>query len=183
MMTDRLNISILSAPLAAIDRRSLSEAWYSALRLARDVHERAQSRRQPVAQPIPSGATRNGSAALFRASARAGDRAPTISDKHSTPRSGRVVTERRMQRSQLSRDIERIFLDPRRVANRATFTVGNGGERVHVILQNKGNRVALIAICPPTARKQVARALAQARYALVGRGICVDVEQSVDACS
>lgn len=182
-MTDRLNISILSAPLAAIDRRSLSQAWYSALRLARDVHERAQSRRQPVAQPIPYYATRNGSAALFRASARAGVRPPTISDKHSTPSSGRVVTERRVERSRLSRDIERIFRDPRRVAKRATFTFGNGGERVHVILQNKGNRITLIAICSPNVRTQVARALAQARYALGGRGICVDVEQSVGACS
>jgi hypothetical protein len=35
MMTQQLEVSILAAPLAAIDRRALSQAWYSALHLAR----------------------------------------------------------------------------------------------------------------------------------------------------
>src|SRR6202034_3463065 len=34
MMTQQLEVSILAAPLAAIDRRALSQAWYSALHLA-----------------------------------------------------------------------------------------------------------------------------------------------------
>ncbi len=34
MMTQQLHVSILAAPLAAIDPRALSQAWYSALRLA-----------------------------------------------------------------------------------------------------------------------------------------------------
>lgn len=181
-MTDRLNISILSAPLAAIDRRSLSQAWYSALRLARGVHELAQSRHQSVSQPIASRATRNGSITSFRLSAHAGVRPATISDKDQAP-CVRVGTERRMQRSRLSRDIERVFLNPRHVTKRATFSIGNGRERVHVILQNTANRVALVAICSPSVRATVARALDQARYALAGRGICVDLEGSVIACS
>jgi hypothetical protein len=35
MITQQLGYSILTAPLAAIDRRALSQAWYSALHLAR----------------------------------------------------------------------------------------------------------------------------------------------------
>ena len=49
MMTQQLEVSILAAPLAAIDRRVLSQAWYSALRLARDDAEAARRTRAPAA--------------------------------------------------------------------------------------------------------------------------------------
>ncbi|HEY1429269.1 MAG TPA: hypothetical protein VGF18_06830, partial [Candidatus Tumulicola sp.] len=35
-MTEQLRVSIVAAPLAAIDPRALSQAWYSALHLARE---------------------------------------------------------------------------------------------------------------------------------------------------
>ena len=79
--------------------------------------------------------------------------------------------ERRNVRSALARKIERTFLDPRTQAQRATFAVGNGAERVHVSLQTTGDRVRLVAVCAPSARPAVARALAQARFALAARGI------------
>src|ERR1700678_3424391 len=58
MMTDRLRVSVVAAPLAAIDPRALSQAWYSALHLARErptqtPQSRATSRepQQPHAPP------------------------------------------------------------------------------------------------------------------------------------
>ena len=55
MMTQQLEVSILAAPLAAIDRRALSQAWYSALHLARSDRSLVPSRecgRCAVAVPI-----------------------------------------------------------------------------------------------------------------------------------
>ncbi|MGB6521046.1 MAG: hypothetical protein WBE83_04675 [Candidatus Cybelea sp.] len=70
----------------------------------------------------------------------------------------------------LSRRIERTFLRPEAPVRRATFSLGRGGARVHVILQSNGGTVTLVALCRPEMRELVARALAQARLGLAARG-------------
>jgi hypothetical protein len=183
MTTERqLEISVLAAPLAAIDRRGLSQAWYSALHLARD------------ASPAPRGASclaeakKHANAALAPA-AEAPRRALVVATQRqggtrsSGARSAGTV-ERRSPRSPLARRIERAFLDPRVRATLATFATGTGDARVVVTMHGSGERVALVALCAPHARRAVARALDQARFALAARGIALHARLAGDVpCS
>ncbi len=86
------------------------------------------------------------------------------------PRAG-VAVERRAARNGLARTIERSLLHPRGQTRAATLTLGNG--RVRVILKHSRAGLLLVAICAPKAGSAVARALAQARYALARRGIAL----------
>jgi len=80
MMTDRLRVSVVAAPLAAIDPRALSQAWYSALHLARErptqtPQSRATSRepQQPHAPPAKTeAASREPHGAMLPCRGRAG---------------------------------------------------------------------------------------------------------------
>jgi hypothetical protein len=173
MMTQQLEVSILAAPLAAIDRRALSQAWYSALRLARD----GPAAPTPPARPSQNAAvarlgqarsdlgmadTRD--AALPAVHARA-DRFASLS--HAASDAG----VRRVRLTPLARAIGDAFANPRAPARRATFSMGRGGARIHVILQTNGARTTLVALCRPEIRAIVARALNEARLALAARGI------------
>jgi hypothetical protein len=166
MMTGTLEVSILSAPLAAIDRRVLSQAWYSALHVAR------ASSQKPARQPKPSRAVLP--AAKF----------PVRDGRQQTQRrglgevrgslapskarcSGAVVADRRAAGSPLARKIERAFFTPKAQHKRATLTVE--GRRVHVTVSTGHSGVRFIAVCSPSVRDVVARALAQARFALAAR--------------
>lgn len=185
MMTRQLQVSILAAPLAAIDRRALSQAWYSALRLARDqrptLHTRgnnsrgAQLRKRVgvelvVPEDLCNAAHARASFSGLASRSIAGDKAVW------------GIFDRRMPRLPLARRIESVLFDRRSQAKRASFTIGRG--RVHVVLQSKGDRVVLVALCSPTLRTIVVRALAQARFALAARGIRGEFEaKGAQRCS
>jgi hypothetical protein len=176
MMTRQLQVSILAAPLAAIDRRALSQAWYSALRLARDGRPAPLTR---VSEPHGAQARKRGRIQATPGGVRNEAHAPPgVVGLKSRPMAGydaawRIV-DRRAERSPLAGQIESVLFDPRSQVKRASFTIGSG--RVHVLLQSKGDRVALVALCPPALRGIVARALAQARFALAARGIQGELE-------
>jgi hypothetical protein len=180
MMTEQLEFSVLSAPLASIDRRVLSQAWYSALRWARDQRTSMRSAR-PVQVATSTACRARCGGEPVRSREPVAARPP--SPKQVRDRRWDFVHDRRAARCKLARDIERVFCDRRRVTNRATFTVGSQRQRVHVILQSSGNQVTIVAICSPTARALVATALAQARYALGRRGIVLAVAREVVSCS
>jgi len=173
MMTQQVGFSILTAPLAAIDRRSLSQAWYSALHLETR-HAPApgpEARRDPSAPCAPRGRLPQSSApAGPRAAMVSAPRAPRAEMKRSAP------DERRAVRSPLARRIERTFLDPARRVSRATFSVEGTRARVHVTLQSRVAGLRLVAVCPLGVRAQVSRALDQARYALALRGIALQID-------
>lgn len=177
MMTQQLGVSILAAPLAAIDRRALSQAWYSALRFS------------PPAQPAL-----NVRACTARLCALDGGQRIECGSR--TPRNARrelqavriarntpaaihadgeaLARRRRAPGSPLAVRIERTFAE-RSYPKRATFSLGRGGARVHVILQSTGERTTLIALCRPELRVVVSRALTQARTALAARGISLEL--------
>jgi hypothetical protein len=169
-----LATSIITAPLAAIDRRALSQAWYSALH----VQARA-SKPESAARPVsPSGSGRRtdriaGTDSHGAPPANGASSSALPARREAVPPAG--GPERRAPRSPLARRIESAFLDPRGCLHRATFSVGDSaGSRVHVTLQSAGGRVRLVALCHPSARARVARALAQARYALGARGVVLE---------
>jgi hypothetical protein len=176
MMTQQLGVSILTAPLAAIDRRTLSQAWYSALHLA---HERSAEVTEGSARTVertnddsPLSSRVAGAARVSRDGMSSVQVSGTLARReHRTAVESTV--ERRSVRSPLARRIERMFLDPARRTARASFTLEGTQARVHVALQAVPSGLRLIALCPPAARERVVRALDQARYALAARGVAL----------
>ncbi|HTV91114.1 MAG TPA: hypothetical protein VMG98_00190 [Verrucomicrobiae bacterium] len=174
MITQQIGYSILTAPLAAIDRRALSQAWYSALHLAREgsgaatpsPQQQLSKRRgaEPVRRTRDTAVTTCSSAPAATA-ARAGGTSRPLAEAY----------ERRAGRCALARQIERAFLDPVRKTRRATFTFEGTHDglraRVHVALRYGESGMHLVAVCLPSLRAGVARALDQARYTLAARGI------------
>lgn len=179
-IAEHLNFSIVSAPLAQVDRRTLSQAWYSALYGA--CAPAAQ------AQPEPQrGTTPNASRVPVRRElSTAGPPAhePRADAKHDAGTSSKTLAappERRSARSPLARRIERRFSHPAAKPSAATFALEGAAGRVQVLLKGAGPNVRLVAICAPAARAQVCAALAQARYNLASRGLALAAETRVRA--
>lgn len=182
-INEHLQFSVLTAPVATLDRRTLSQAWYSAL-----YGSGKGADAMKTSQPVPNAQT----AATAHVVPDAAPSARGESERAAALRSSTVKTpvhaeetpqDRRAPRSTLARKIERAFLRPRSASRKASFTVEGDHGRVHVLLQSTGSRLKLIAICPPKARAHVAAALAQARYALAMRGIDLDAAmRSQAAC-
>lgn len=177
MMTAQLEVSILAAPVAAIDRRALSQAWYSALRLTqpatsagagRDRANRCETFVFPPSRLIAPNVQR---------------RDADLPSPKTTRSKGLIVagdgsaksnSRRRAARTALAERIEHAFSAPNAHLKRATFAIGRGKARVHVILQTRGERTTLLALCRPDLRGVVGRALTEARCALAARGIGIE---------
>lgn len=180
MITQQLDVCILTAPLAAIDRRALSQAWYSALHLAQ---ERPLATRLPQAEPSVPCLHAPQQKHAADATTRRVEAATTTLRAHRKSRTAAEPFERRAARSTLARRIERTFLDPARKTARATFALEGAKARVHVALQTSETGMHLVAVCPTALRSGVARALDQARYALAVRGITLTVALNEDGGS
>ena len=171
MTTQPFTFDIVSAPVAAFDRRALSQAWYSALHLAKDGPPVSDAR-APHAMRAEESPHRPPALQKDARTPHAPETSATR-ERRAPHRIGRFV-ERRALRSPLARKIERTFLDPRMRATRGTFAIDAGGARVHVALQQTPGGLRLIAVCGARVRERVARALEEARYALAARGIALD---------
>lgn len=186
MMTQQLEVSILAAPLAAIDRRVLPQAWYSALRLARETPRLSTARphrgvavgspaSRPFHKPILTATPR-------RVLVRSSHFPPAASLRVCSDEDWARLRDDRARRWPLARAIENAFSDPRAKVRRATFSMGRGSARIHVVLQTNGQRAALVALCRPELSGLVARALMQARLALAARGVELRAK-GVQTCS
>jgi hypothetical protein len=180
MMKEQLGFSVLSAPLAALDRRAISQAWYSALHLA--------GNRSPASTPMASQGSGLVASAVHMKQAPPAEHGATGSQAqvraqerhHVASRVDATQPDRRVLRSPLARKIETAFLRPTKPLHRATFTIG-GESRVHISIQNSGFGMSLVAVCAPAVRGTVAKALDEARYALAARGISIGVSLSAGA--
>lgn len=184
-MTQPLEISVLSAPLAAIDRRTISQAWYSALRFARSGSYSAPTERSGRSgtpssnrcSPVPSArsAVEGRYKSTFLEERSFEIRIPRSPKKLECLRLERrndpsAPVTRRAESSALAACIER-----RLAARSRRVTLQLGGEgRVHLMLQKTGSRMCIIAICSKRVEARVARAIDEARYALAARGVLVD---------
>ncbi|HLX26047.1 MAG TPA: hypothetical protein VKR05_03580 [Candidatus Cybelea sp.] len=175
MMTHELEVSIVAAPLEAIDRRALSQAWYSALHLAsparRSRSSAAMQRRPPMPATYPSASV------LPRALTTAHLR-PQLRQRATAGGAfgGDPQLPGQVPHSRLAVRIERVFAAAS-IPKRATFSLGRGSARVHVVLQTTPTRTMLVALCRPELRADVGQALAQARAALAARGIALDLRK------
>ncbi|MGC1380671.1 MAG: hypothetical protein WA814_06560 [Candidatus Baltobacteraceae bacterium] len=175
MRTQQLGISILAAPLASIDRRALSQAWYTALHLARAPQPSAIACRACVNGGSPLRAVSGAPARLVSRPLE------PVRVRVFERREAAILAERDARgalrpSSTLARRIETTLFGTSARASRATFSVGEECARVHVMLASRGNTVTLIALCRPQMRDVVARALTQVRTALVARGIGIGLE-------
>lgn len=174
-MTQQLKFSILTAPLAAIDRRSLSQAWYSALHLGR---ERSIATAGPASMQADA---RAGAALTHERNSATTARSLAASGVTRTLRAlpaplPDANSDRRTMRSRLSLKIEEALVNPRTRTRRSSFTIDGTAARVQVSLNTSERGVSLIAVCSPSARRAVAKALNEVRYALALRGVCVNIE-------
>lgn len=176
MMTHELEVSILAAPLEAIDPRMLSQAWYSALHLAGPARQIAGRSTAQRPSAVPPAAYR--SAAPHPSNAKK----PSLNSKrtlHAVRGAGypaEAAMLRRSSPSPLAARIERAF-GAASLPKRATFSLGRGNARVHVVLQTTPGHAMLVALCRPELRADVGQALAQARAALAARGIALNVRK------
>lgn len=174
--TENLRFSVLCAPLARVDRRTLSQAWYSAL-----YHDHSQARHAPLhgaAISAPCAASSASSMPMSQAAKPASVRRAQLPEP-ALPRLPAI--DRRARQSPLARRIERrLCRKPLPSHTAATFRVGPKG-RVRLLVRAAGSEVRLIAICAAEVRGQVGAALAQARYALAARGIRLDGRVQGDA--
>jgi hypothetical protein len=173
-MQQTTGVAVLATQLAQTDRRALSQAWYSALHLAgrsvgvpppdgTAVTQRSAHRGPSLARSAPNPAehARCGGQRLSRAAA---------------PRATSAeAPERRLARSELARRIERGLARRTPRSGAASFAIRAGGGRVHLVVRADGARTRVVAVCAPPLRERVERALAQARFALAGRGVRTEV--------
>jgi hypothetical protein len=180
-MTEQLRVSVVAAPLAAIDPRVLSQAWYSALHLARTTPTRptlAQSNRASVANLV-----RSPIGAVPRDPRQTGN-APASHPRAAAQPIGSNDVRAARTPSRIARGIERALARPQRPPCRAAFVVGDGVARALIVLQSRGDKTYLLAICAPERRETIARALAQVRVSLAARGLAFESRvQAGPACS
>jgi len=173
MTTASGGVAVIATQLAQTDRRALSEAWYSALHLTRDVaplRSRAAHLAQPPAErmpdvhaPAPQMANRSAVAGA------AGRRA----ERGASARSG-PASDRRRPVTETARRIERAVATLAATPQApAAHTVDVAGGRVRLLVRSDGRTTRIVALCSRPLREQVERALASARFTLAGTGVAV----------
>ncbi len=165
---DDVRYSVLSAPLAQIDRRALSQAWISALHLsqASSVHRAAPASRATCE------AHRARSTAPLSPNATGTNARERTCNAHVERLAVAIAGgERRSPQSSLARRIVAILLAPRNRTRRCTLALGGDKGRVHLLLGGSDRRLHLVALCASGVRTEVERALREVRYALAARGI------------
>jgi len=160
-------LAVVSTPLPIVDRRALSQAWYSALHLV------PPDRGTPAPLTHPAVDSR-GRPSAFRRSALQQDLASgTRAAAPESAVASRVAAplERRGSPAPLARRV--VHALERRIPARipASVALRTDAGRIAIVVRKDGPTVRLIALCTPPLRDRVERALAQARYALAGRGI------------
>lgn len=167
--TQRIGFDVLTAPLAEVDRRGLSQAWYSALHLAHDVPQTQTHARGRRSASAPRAAIQS------RAASAADERTQAVDARGIPAQNARpcAATERRLQPTSLARRIERAIAGRKRYERLSAFVL-DGKRRVHVAVRASGPKVHVVAVCAPESRTRVARALEEARYALARRGVALD---------
>jgi hypothetical protein len=168
---EQLQFNVLAAPLASVDRRALSQAWYSALygTGAQPASAAPKHRTAPLARSGAAPAARGAQNAPAYGTHRTLEKPPE-SERAALP----PANERRTPRAPLAKKIERTLLQPGASARSATFRVGKG--RVHVVVQQRPHGLQLVALCARGAYANVAQALMQARFALAQRGIALETK-------
>lgn len=173
-MQHTTGVAVVATQLADTDRRALSQAWYSALHLAD--HPPAAPRAR-VSSGTPSArprSARDPNGVPQRRAADGGVLAQRAARAAGAPGGSTAGVERRTPKSELARRIERgLTRRPPQAA--ASFAVRGADGRVQLMVRADGALTRIVAVCALPLRERVERALAQARFALAGRGVRAEV--------
>jgi hypothetical protein len=174
-ISEQLHFSVLSAPIAAADRRALSQAWYSALYRASGQRPSSDAR-LPANQGRTPGVPGKGGRPAGAAARATLSRAAGV-QTYAPQAAG---ADRRSPQLRLARQIESVVR--RRGSNRAaaTFVLDGTRARVRILVVAAGGSVRVIAICSKRVQDAVARALAQASYASAARGVVLNTSTRED---
>jgi hypothetical protein len=171
-------VAVVATQLADTDRRALSQAWYSALHLADRLPAAGHA---PLAR-VPCSATLNRSRFVRdpndtpqRRSADGALHARDAERVAGKRADGVASAERRVPKTELARRIEHGLARRSPRAAAASFAVRGADGRVHLVVRSDGARTRVVAVCAPPLGDRVERALAQARFALAGRGVRAEV--------
>ena len=163
-------LTVIATRLPYIDRRSLSQAWYSALHIASDgpLAANASDRRGTAATAIAT------SPKATAPSARALDAAASPRAR-ATPReasgAGAEIATRRSLDARVAAAARASFARARSYPPFAsTLTLDVANERVQLVLRRDGATLHVVAICRPEIAEIVRRALASADLHLRVRG-------------
>jgi hypothetical protein len=168
------SVAVVATRLPIIDRRALSQAWFSALHLAQPPSGTVAPRPASATPAVAARPRVTGSGALPAAGAPAARPQTAV---RALP-AGSVLTERRASAGDLARRIERAIdrhgaVRPLRTV---TIAVNAGDGRVQLLVRGDGATTRIIALCAPHLRERVDRALAHARFALAAGGMRAEVQ-------
>jgi len=175
MTTAARSVAVVATRLPDIDRRALSQAWFSALHLAEPATGRAPAARPATAPPGGGGRPQRESAEI--AKPLGGTRVPQRTDTSRLASIPLPQTERRKGGGELARRIERAIVkhvarEPQRAA---AIAIDAGDGRVHLLVRTDRATTRIVALCSPHLRERVDRALAHARFALAACGTRIEV--------
>lgn len=176
MNTATRSVAVVATRLPTIDRRALSQAWYSALHLAQPPAGKAPS----GSPPLPA-AFRPAAAAQLRLDpthAAAGAGMPGSRGSRAERAAPTLpAPERRSATGALARRIEHAVRKHRAAGSLrpAAIAIDAGNGRVRVFVRTDGATTRIVALCAPQLRERVDRALAHARFALAGAGVALEV--------
>jgi len=167
------SVAVVATRLPSIDRRALSQAWYSALHLqAASGVRSAPSRAAALASP---GNVARPARDIERFVPRASS-LPATRPAHPS-RSATVAVDRRAPAGELARRIERAIARHTVMRSQApaTLSVKTGDGRVALLVRTDGGTTRIVALCAPQLRERVDRALAHARFSLAASGMSFEV--------
>lgn len=168
------SVAIIRARLPYVDRRALSEAWFSALHLAGDQRASSSRRRAPLQRAVTGSPLGHTAATRSKVVPLQTSRAPK------TALAGGVSPERAVaRRESVRRDTLVPIRSIRYAPVRASFGLGIDGGRVQILVRRQGAVLHVIALCSERHVELVRRALVCADAHLRGRG--ERVESSVRA--
>ena len=169
------SVAVLRARLPYVDRRALSEAWFSALHLTRDDRSSAQRRRADASKvKSPAALEREPSARADGTSQQA-----ALERKPSRPDCGYAARELGRREDRLQRISPTGHRPMRYPPVRASFQLAIDGGRVQILVRRQGAILHVVALCSARHVELVRRALACADLHLRANG--ERVESSVRA--
>lgn len=160
-------IAVVETRLPYIDRRALSQAWFSALHLTADRCAGARANSAPEQRREPQ---------LSRARIAAHTARSAAMQAPARPASGRAAASRSAaaQRMETQTRGLKMRLRPPYARSyppaRAAFTIGVDGARVALLIRREGGTLHVVALCSARHVELVRRALAGAAAALGASG-------------
>jgi hypothetical protein len=179
MMTLPLEQDMIAAPVAAIDRRVLPQAWYHALRLERDLTGDAKARFPVVIHDDKGGYNHYRNAGRFSRAQSVVERAAQFHDKRREflVRDVEWRPARSFKTSSARHCVSPVTVRQPKV-ERSVAAVHFDGNRIGLLLQSADRYTATLLIrCATELRGSVYKAVAEARVRLAAHGIVLTLSE------